>query len=152
MSEEGTRRSFWKVKRFLVNLKYTLKISSFFNLRRFKPPMALITSIIFGFSIFLLIGGIYNIVEILGGRALALIPGTGGWTVVYPGSLHMQTINESLVAAFLYLLGIIGFFLLTKGIKLSYKPRQAYLTLIFGFMLILLISYYSFTLLQSKIG
>ena len=146
-----TRRSFWKAKRFLVNLKYKLKVSSFFKLGRLKPSLALVTSIIIGLSIFFIIGGVYDIVEVLGGRALALIPKTGGWTVIYPGSLHMQTINESLLAAFLYLLGIVGFYLLSKGIKLVYKPRQAYLTLIFGFLLVLLITYYSFALLQSKI-
>ena len=149
---DGTRRTFWKVKRFFRNLKFKLKVSNFFNLERLKPSFAVVTSIIIGLSIFFLIGGIYNIVEILAGRALALIPRTEGWTVVYPGSLHMQTINESLVVAFLYLLGIVGFYLLSKGVKLAYKPRQAYQTLIFGVMLILLITYYSSTLLQSKIG
>lgn len=149
----NTHKFLWKVKRYLNNLKYKMKISSSVNYSRFEPSLPLIISLIIGLSIFLLIGGVYNIIQILTGRALALLPSSGGgWTFIYPGSLHMQTINESLVAALLYLLGIFGFYLLLKGIKLAYKPRQAYLSLTFGFILLLLITYYSNALLESKLG
>jgi hypothetical protein len=146
-----TQRFPLKMKRYLRNLRYKFRFLTF-NFIRYKPSLPIIASLIIGFSIFLLIGGVYDIIEIMTGRALALLPSSGGWTFIYPGSLHMQTINESLVAALLYLLGIIGFYLLLKGIKLAYKPRQAYLTLTFGFILLLLITYYSTSLLASKIG
>lgn len=146
-----TQKFSWKMKRYFRNIKYKFRFSTF-NFNRFKPSLPIIASLIICFSIFLLTGGVYNIIEIMTGRALVLLPRAEGWTFIYPGSLHMQTINESLVAAFLYLLCIVGFFLLLKGIKLAYKPRQAYLTLTFGFILLLLITYYSTSLLESKIG
>ena len=109
-------------------------------------------AIIIGSAIFFLVGGVYNYVEIMMGRAISLIPTGSGWTFIYPGSLHMQTISESIVAAFLYLLGVFGLYLLLRATRLAYKPRQAYLTLIFGLMLVLLISYYLSFLLDSKVG
>lgn len=155
MGEEEFERNskvLYKVKRTLKNFKFKLGGSNLQNIRYFKPPLTLITSIIIGLSIFFFIGGVYDIVEIITGRALSLIPRAGGWTFIYPGSLHMQTISESIVGAMLYLLGIMGLYLLLRGTRLAYKPRQAYLTLIFGLMLVLLITYYSSFLLRSKVG
>lgn len=153
LSQEEARsesNSFYKIRRSLRNLKYRLRIS---DLLSKKPSLTLISAIVIGLAIFFLVGGVYNYVEIIMGRAISLIPrGGGGWTFIYPGSLHMQTISESIVAGFLYLLGILGLYLLLKGTKLAYKPRQAYMTLIFGLMLVLLISYYTSFLLNSKVG
>ncbi len=141
--------SFYKIRRGLRNLKYRLRISDLLSKR---PSLTLMLAIIIGLAIFFLVGGVYNYVEIMMGRAISLIPRDSGWTFIYPGSLHMQTVTESIVAAFLYLLGILGLYLLLKGTRLAYKPRQAYLTLIFGLMLVLLISYYLSFLLNSKVG
>lgn len=152
LSQEEARsesNSFFKIRRSLRNLKYKLRISDLLSI---KPSLTLISAIIIGLAIFFLVGGVYNYVEIMMGRAISLIPREGGWTFIYPGSLHMQTISESIVAGFLYLLGILGLYLLLKGTRLAYKPRQAYMTLIFGLMLVLLISYYSSFLLNSKVG
>ncbi|MCZ2845184.1 MAG: hypothetical protein O2U61_01600, partial [Candidatus Bathyarchaeota archaeon] len=113
-----TQKFSWKMKRYFRNIKYKFRFSTF-NFNRVKPSLPIIASLIICFSIFLLTGGVYNIIEIMTGRALLLLPRAEGWTFIYPGSLHMQTINESLVAAFLYLLCIVGFFLLLKGIKLA---------------------------------
>ncbi|MCW4032017.1 MAG: hypothetical protein NWF08_01310 [Candidatus Bathyarchaeota archaeon] len=152
MSQEEARiesNSFYKIRRSLRNLKYKLRISDLLSI---KPSLTLISAIVISLAIFFLVGGVYNYVEIMMGRAISLIPREGGWTFIYPGSLHMQTISESIVAGFLYLLGILGLYLLLKGTRLVYKPRQAYMTLIFGLMLVLLISYYSSFLLNSKVG
>jgi len=152
LSQEEARsesNSFFKIRRGLRNLKYKLRISDLLSI---KPSLNLMSAIIIGLAIFFLVGGVYNYVEIMMGRAISLIPTGDGWTFIYPGSLHMQTISESIVAGFLYLLGILGLYLLLKGTRLAYKPRQAYMTLIFGLMLVLLISYYSSFLLNSKVG
>ena len=152
LSREESRsesNSFFKIRRNLRNLKYKLRIS---DLPSIKPSLTLMSAIIIGLAVFFLVGGVYNYVEIMMGRAITLIPIDGGWTFIYPGTLHMQTINESIVVAFLYLLGILGLYLLLKGTRLAYKPRQAYLTLIFGLMLVLLIFYYASFLLNSKVG
>lgn len=142
----------WKFNRFLSNLAFRFR--KFRLPRRImgKPSFNIITIALMAFAIFILSGGVYTIVEIMAGRALTMIPSASGWTFIYPGSLNMQTINESLISGMLYFLGATGFYLVLRSVKLAYRPRQAYLTLIIGLMLVLLIVYYTSILLQAKMG
>ncbi len=104
---------------------------------------------IIAFSIFALMGGIYNLLE----RPLAMVTtGQGRWSFLYPGSINVQTLNESLVAAILYAIGFAGFYSLHKSTRLLYRPREAYLNLLIGFSLILLAVFYSLSLLNQKVG
>jgi hypothetical protein len=142
----------WKINRFLNNLAFRLRL---FRLPRFlaaKPSLRNITIVLIAFGIFVLSGGVYSAVEIMSGRALTMLPLARGWTFIYPGNLNMQTINESLISGMLYFLGAVGFYMVLRSVRLAYRPRQAYLTLIIGLMLVLLVVYYSSILLQSKIS
>jgi hypothetical protein len=142
----------WKLNRFLSNLAF--KFRRFRLPRRImgRPSFSIITIILMAFAIFVLAGGVYSIVEIMSGRALTMLPSASGWTFIYPGSLNMQTINESLISGMLYFLGALGFYLVLRSVNLAYRPRQAYIALIIGLMLVLLIVYYSSVLLQTKMG
>jgi hypothetical protein len=100
------------------------------------------------FSIFILAGGVFDILE----KPLALLPRGSGWTFVYKGSLHIQTLNESIVAGLLYLLAIVGLYLLLRSTRSVYDPRQAYLMLILGFAVTMIVLFYSTSLLESKIS
>ncbi|MCW4042659.1 MAG: hypothetical protein NWE90_02910 [Candidatus Bathyarchaeota archaeon] len=142
----------WKFNRFLSNLAFRFR--KFRLPRRImgRPSFNIIAIVLMAFAIFILAGGVYTIVEIMSGRALTMLPSAEGWTFIYPGTLNMQTINESLISGTLYFLGAVGLYLVLRSVKLAYRPRQAYLTLIIGLMLVLLIVYYTSILLQTKIG
>lgn len=115
----------------------------------FKSISAVALVAVVAFSVFALMGGVYNVLE----RPMAMIStGEGRWSFLYPGSISVQTLNESLVAALLYLMGFAGFYSLHKSMKLLYRPRQAYLNLLIGFSLILLAVFYSLSLLGQKVG
>jgi len=115
----------------------------------FKSISALLLVATIAFSVFALMGGIYNLLE----RPFAMVSiGEGRWSFIYPGSINAQTLNESLVAAILYILGFAGFYLLHKSTRLLYRPREAYLNLIIGFSLVLLSVLYSLSLLNQKVG
>lgn len=97
---------------------------------------------------FILAGGIYDIME----RPISLLPSTSGYSVVIKGTLGQQTLNESLIAAFLYMLGLGGLYMLLRSTRFAYRPRNAYLLLILGTLTVLLVVFYSNALMNAKIG
>jgi hypothetical protein len=97
---------------------------------------------------FILAGGVYDILE----RPISLLPTAGGYKVLIPGTLGQQTLNESLIAGFLYFLGLGGLYMLLRSTRYAYRPRNAYLLLIVGTLVVLLVVFYSNSLLTQKIG
>jgi hypothetical protein len=142
----------WKINRFLTNLSFRLGVFRLPRILTAKPSIAIMTVMLMAFAVFVLAGGVYSLVEIMSGRALTMLPIASGWTFIYPGNLNMQTINESLISGMLYFLGAVGFYMVLRSVRLAYRPRQAYLTLIIGLMLVLLVVYYTTILLQSKLS
>jgi hypothetical protein len=110
--------------------------------------LTLLTLLTISFAIFVLAGGIYDILE----KPLAILPRGGGYTFIYRGSIHYQTINESLVMALIYLLGFLGLYVVFRSTRFAYKPRNAYLMLIVGMAIIFLAFYYGQVLLREKLG
>lgn len=151
MSKEVGGRS-WKINRFLNNLAFRFRVSRLPRFLKAKPSVRNLTIALMAFAAFVLAGGVYSLVEIMSGRVLTMLPLARGWTFIYPGNLNMQTVNESLISGMLYFLGAVGFYMVLRSVRLAYRPRQAYLTLVIGLMLVLLVVYYSSILLQSKIG
>ncbi|MEM2546874.1 MAG: hypothetical protein QXM37_04505 [Candidatus Bathyarchaeia archaeon] len=98
-------------------------------------------------AIFLFGGGIYNLVS----RPIpSYYSPSFGFLFINP-YLSDQFIWDSLIATTLYALGIIGTLLMYQSTKYASHPRQAYIMLIVGVMLII-IAYVSIeaTLRQSK--
>jgi len=151
LSKEVGGRS-WKINRFLNNLAFRFRVSRLPRFLKAKPSLRNLTIALMAFAAFVLAGGVYSLVEIMSGRVLTMLPLARGWTFIYPGNLNMQTVNESLISGMLYFLGAVGFYMVLRSVRLAYRPRQAYLTLVIGLMLVLLVVYYSSILLQSKIG
>jgi hypothetical protein len=118
--------------------------------RAIKPSVTIITFIVLAFAIFSLAGGIYDLLE----RPVSLLPSArpGGWTFLYRGSLNAQTLNESILASLLYLLGIAGLYMLYRSTRYAYRPRNAGLLLILGLAFTVVVVVYSFQLLEQKIG
>jgi len=57
-----------------------------------------------------------------------------------------------MIAAFLYLLGFLGLYMLLRSTRYAYRPRNAYLLLILGTVTVLLVVFYSNALITSKLG
>jgi hypothetical protein len=61
-------------------------------------------------------------------------------------------LNESLIAFFLYMLGLGGLYMLLKSTRFAYRPHNAYLLLILGTITILAVVFYANALVTAKIG
>ena len=142
------RRLPWRLKRAFTNIGYSTRILRGPTARRMKPSTTLIMISVLLFVGFVLAGGIYDILE----RPISLLPTPGGYSVVVKGTLGQQTLNESLIAGFLYMLGLGGLYMLLRSTRFAYRPRNAYLLLILGTLTVLLVVFYSNSLISSKIG
>jgi len=142
-----TRDLTWKVKKAYRSLYYALKIKGIPS-RYMERTLKIIFGVLVGFSVFTLSGGIYDLME----KPLALLPRGGGWTFIYRGNIHIQTLNESIVAGIAYILGLGGLYMVFRSTKYAYRPRQAYILLLVGVLITLLSFYYANVLLQSKIS
>lgn len=137
----------WRLQRALGNLGYSLRIFRGPATRR-KPSTTVLLMVILGFVGFILAGGIYDILE----RPISLLPTTTGYSVLIKGTLGQQTLNESLIAGFLYMLGLVGLYMLLRSTRFAYRPRNAYLLLILGTLTVLMVVFYSNSLITQKIG
>jgi len=89
--------------------------------------------ILLGFSIFLLGGGVYDILE----KPMALLPAPGFPVFFYSG-LQEQTLNESLQSIFLLTIGTLGCFVVYRSTRYAYRPRTATILLLIGLTLLIL--------------
>ena len=137
----------WKLKRSLTNNLRELHTSGW---RSMRPLIGIANIAILAFAVFVLAGGVYVIIE----KPLAILPQatTGGWTFVYPGTVQEQSMNEAVVSAIIYLLGLGGLYMILRSTRLAYRPRQAYLLLILGLTITLFAIFYAGSLLSTKIS
>ncbi|MGA2783314.1 MAG: hypothetical protein ABSF09_01260 [Candidatus Bathyarchaeia archaeon] len=139
----------WRLQRRLENIGYSFRIfRSPSAARRVKPSTTLSIVIVLAFVIFVMAGGIYDILE----HPISLLPTATGYSVLIRGTLGQQTLNESLIAGFLYMLGLGGLYMLLRSTRFAYRPRNAYLLLIIGTLTILIVAYYSNALIVSKVS
>ena len=146
MFRSKARRISWQLRRFSANVSY--KFRGLGGPKTVRPSTTLLIVLAIGVSIFVLAGGVFDILE----KPLALLPRGSGWTFVYKGSLHIQTLNESILAGLLYFLAVIGLYTLLRSTQSVYNPRQAYLMLILGLVVTMIVVYYSMALLESKLS
>ena len=138
----------WRMRRSLGNLGYTFRFFRPSTARRMKPSTTILALAVVIFVGFVLAGGVYDILE----HPISLLPTSYGYSVVIQGTLGQQTLNESLIAAFLYFLGLAGLYMLLRSTRYAYRPRNAYLLLILGTLTVLLVVFYSTSLINTKIG
>jgi len=94
-----------------------------------KPSLFVIAVMVIALSVFLLGGGVYDILE---KEIFIAIPLRGRWIFYYPYTVHEQTVLDSLISMTLYGIGVIGLFLTYQSTKYAYKPRQAFILLLIG--------------------
>ncbi len=120
-----------KAKKGATSLSiYLQKI--YWKLVTLKPSAILLTILAVATSVFLLGGGIYDILE---QPAIAFISG-GRVIPYYPQALNEQLLGESIASMILYSLGIMGLLLIYQSTKYAYSPREAYTTLLIGLLLL----------------
>lgn len=115
-----------------------------------KGSWTILLLAVVGLATFLLAGGVYDLLE----KPVSLLPRASqqGWTFIYPGGIGGQTLNESILSALLYLIGLGGLYMLFRSTRYAYRPRNAYILLIAGFAITILVIYYAGALLSQKAG
>ena len=137
----------WRLQRAFGNLGYSLRILGGPPSRR-KPSTSVLAILVIGVVGFILAGGIYDLTN----SPISLLSTSTGYSVLIKGTLGQQTLNESLIALFLYMLGLGGLYMLLRSTRFAYRPRNAYLLLILGTLTVLLVVFYSNALITQKIG
>jgi len=99
-----------------------------------KPSIFIISVITVAASLFLLGGGVYDLLE----KPLVAVIASGGRIIVfYPYALNEQFLMESIVVMAGYAIGVVGLLLTYQSTKYAYSPRQAYILLILGCVLVI---------------
>jgi len=112
-----------------------------------KPSIFVITSTIIALTVFLLSGGVYDLLA----KPIVAFPMGRRILFFYPYSVHEQAVIESLLVMVSYALGFFGVFLMYQSTKYAYKPRQAYILLLSGIVFLLIAYIYIENLLWSKL-
>lgn len=110
-----------------------------------KPSKSIIVLIILGLSIFILGGGVYDIME----RPLAVLP-TPGNPGYYPDITH-QFLTESISFIFFLIIGISGGYISFRSTRYAYRPREAKMFLAIGVLMLFIAIMGSELALQTKI-
>jgi hypothetical protein len=135
-----------RISRRLNSLGFTLR-KAYFKISTAKPSLFIVATIVAAFSLFLLAGGIYDILE----QPLAAIPFGRSVLFYYPYTLQAQAVVESVGVAIAYAMGTVGLLLMYQSTKYAYKPRQAFMLLLTGMVLMLIAYIYIESLVQQKL-
>lgn len=115
---------------------------------RVRVPLALVTASVVLFTVFIVSGGIYDLLD----DPLAIVPGPrGGWIAVHP-LLGEQTLNESILSMIFTLLIFTGLFASYRSTQIAYDSKRATTMLILGIALVLLGLSGSHYLLRIKLS
>ena len=144
------KRAPWRIRRGLGNVAYRLRLVRTPEAAELRGSWTVVFIVVVGLATFFLAGGIYDLLE----KPVSLLPRSSerGWTFIYPGGIGGQTLNESILSAILYLIGLSGFYMLFRSTRFAYRPRNAYILLIIGFVTTIIVIYYSGALLAQKGG
>ena len=130
----------------LTSLGFTAR-KTYQKITTAKPSIFVVAAIAAGLSIFLLGGGIYDILE----QPLLGIPVGSKILFFYPGTLSDQTILDSMFAMISYLFGVVGILVMYQSTKYAYRPRQAFMLLLVGAMFFLLAYFLMENLIYAKL-
>ncbi len=140
-----------RAKRSASSFSYYLQ-KAYWRVVTLKPSTVLLAALAIAASIFLLGGGVYDIIE----RPIVAFVGSGGRIIpYYPQALNEQLLGESVASMILYSLGIAGLLLTYQSTKYTYNPREAFTTLFMGLLLFLigylLVEFYLFPSTMSPL-
>jgi len=93
----------------------------------FKPSNSLIAFFLVVVAIFILGGGVYDIME----KPISVLPTPSNPIFYYPGMTD-QTLNESLIFILFLIMGVSGGYLSFRSTRHAYRPREARMLLAIG--------------------
>ena len=120
-----------RIKRSFSSLGYLMQ-KTYWKIVTARPSMLFITAIVMVASIFLLAGGVYNLLE----QPLVLWWSGERFIFYYPYSINDQWILESVFVMISYALAAVGLLFTYQSTKYAYRPRQAFMLLLTGALLI----------------
>jgi len=135
-----------RIEKWFTSLGFALR-KAYWKILTAKPSIFVVAAIVVAFSVFLLAGGIYDILE----QPLSVIPFGRSVLFFYPYTLAAQAVYESIGVMITYAMGIAGILLMYQSTKYAYKPRQAFMMLLSGAILILFAYIYTENLVYQKL-
>ena len=100
-----------------------------------KPSLFVVGILTVAASLFLLGGGIYDILI----QPIVAIVASGGRIIsFYPYGITEQLLLESVIIMIFYAMGFAGFLIAYRSTKYAYNPRQAYRFLLVGVVMLLI--------------
>lgn len=134
------------VKRGISSLSFSL--NKFYRAITTAKPSSLVISVIsVSIAVFLFGGGLYDLIM----KPLPAVYYGGRFLILYP-QLTQQFIGDSIVAMTVYTLGIIGMIAVYQSSRYVYKPRQAYMLLLIGFVFVFLAYMFLEQTIRIKLG
>jgi hypothetical protein len=121
-----------KVKKQASSMSFSLS-KWFSKISTAKPSSLIVTVVVMGTALFLLGGGLYDLIN----QPLPAVYYNSRFYFLYP-SVSEQFIFDTVVSVMLYLVGFVGLLTLYRSSRQAYNPRQAYMTLIVGATLLLI--------------
>jgi hypothetical protein len=134
------------VKKNVSNLSFSLN-RFYRTIMTARPSNLIIPALAIGFSVFLFGGGLYDIIV----QPLPAVYYGGRFLFLYP-QLSEQFIGDSIVSMTVYTLGIIGLLSVYQSTKYVYKPRQAYMMMVIGVVLLFLAYIFLEATIQIKLA
>jgi hypothetical protein len=134
------------VKRGISSLSFSLN-KLYRAITTVKPSSLVISVISVSIAVFLFGGGLYDLVM----KPLPAVYYGGRFLILYP-QLTEQFIGDSIVAMTVYALGIIGMITVYQSSRYVYKPRQAYMLLLIGFVFVFLAYMFLEQTIRIKLG
>jgi len=122
-----------QIVKWFTSLGFTLR-RVYWKILTAKPSIFIVAIIVTAFSLFLLAGGIYDLLE----KPLGAIAWGTRVLFYYPYTLQAQAVIESVGVMAAYAMGAAGILLMYQSTKYAYKPRQAFMMLLSGVILILI--------------
>lgn len=137
-----------RIRRKFSSLAYFAR-KTYWKMVTAKPSLLVIALAAVGLSIFLLGGGVYDLI-----MPYVPIGFPYGRRVLffYPRAMHEQVFLESLTVMTVYGIGIAGFLLTYQSTKYAYKPRQAFMLLLVGCVLIFIAYLYIESIIWMKMA
>lgn len=122
------------LRRRISSLAFSMQ-KAYWKIVTAKPSIFVTAVLVVAASLFLLGGGIYDILE----KPLFAIVTAGGRIItIYPYQLNEQFLVESIIVMVIYTIGVTGFLLTYQSTKYAYRPRQAYRLLLVGCVLLVI--------------
>jgi hypothetical protein len=121
-----------RIRRRFSSFAYFAR-KTYWKMATAKPSLTIIGFAVVGLSIFLLGGGVFDLIVPFVPIGFPLATRV---LFFYPRSIHEQAFLESLLVMTVYGIGVAGFILTYQSTKYAYRSRQAFTLLSVGLVLI----------------